>query len=100
MSGETDIHDGTGTVVGKTPERPDGTTSVVSGQNLRLIQNHEASPGAEFPVPLLAGTVYDPGALGGGCTVIETDQDGQTASRNGSDCPERSATAPAVPPLG
>ena len=80
VSGQTDIHDGTGTVIGKTPERPDGTTSVVSGRNLRLIQNHEASPGAVFPVPLVAGTVYDPGALGGGCTVIETDRDGKRLS--------------------
>ena len=80
VSGETDIHDGTGTVIGKTPERPDGTTSVVRGRNLRLIQNHEASPGAAFPVPLVAGTVYDPGALGGGCTVIETGRDGKRLS--------------------
>ena len=25
VSGETDIHDGTGKIIGKTPERPDGT---------------------------------------------------------------------------
>jgi len=36
VSGETDIHDGTGTIIGKTPERPDGTTCVRSGRNLRL----------------------------------------------------------------
>jgi hypothetical protein len=79
-TGQTDIHDGTGTLIGKTPERPDGTTSVGKGRNLRLIQNHEASPGAVFPVPLVAGTVYDPGALGGGCTVIETSRDGRRLS--------------------
>ena len=28
VSGETDIHDGTGTLIGKTPERPDGTLVV------------------------------------------------------------------------
>lgn len=80
VSGETDIHDGTGTMIGKTPERPDGTTCVRSGRNLRLIQNHEASPGAASPVPFVNGTVYDPGALGGGCTVIETDRDGKRVS--------------------
>ncbi|MEO5835036.1 MAG: alkaline phosphatase PhoX [Nakamurella sp.] len=80
VSGETDIHDGSGTVIGKTPERPDGTTSVSRGKNLRLIQNHEAGPGAEFPVPLVPGTVYDQGVLGGGCTVIETAKDGKRLS--------------------
>ena len=79
-SGVTDIHDGTGTVIGKTPERPDGTTAVTAGVRLRLIQNHEASPGAQFPVPLVSGTVYDPGALGGGCTVIETSRNGKRIS--------------------
>ena len=80
VSGETEIHDGTGKIIGKTPERPDGTVSVRSGRNLRLIQNHEAGPGAIFPVPLVAGTVYDRGALGGGCTVIETTRDGKRVS--------------------
>ncbi len=80
VSGDTDVHDGTGKTIGKTPERPDGTVSVRSGRNLRLIQNHEASPGAQYPVPLVAGTVYDPGALGGGCTVIETTRDGRRLS--------------------
>ena len=79
-SGETDIHDGTGKIIGKTPERPDGTVSVRSGRNLRLIQNHEAGPGAVFPVPQVSRTVYDPGALGGGCTVIETTLDGKRIS--------------------
>ncbi len=80
VSGETEVHDGNGTVVGKTPERPDGTVSVRSGRNLRLIQNHEAGPGAQHPVPLVPGTVYDPGVLGGGCTVIETTRDGRRLS--------------------
>ena len=40
VSGETDIHDGTGAIIGKTPERPDGTACVCSGRHLRLIQNH------------------------------------------------------------
>lgn len=80
-SGVTDIHDGTGAVIGKTPERPDGTGAFAApNQHVRLVQNHEASPGADLPVPLLAGTVYDPGALGGGCTVIETAQDGSRIS--------------------
>ncbi|MGI8433989.1 MAG: alkaline phosphatase PhoX, partial [Nocardioidaceae bacterium] len=80
VSGVTDIHDGTGKVIGKTPERPDGTTSVRAPHGYRLIQNHEASPGAEFPVPFVEGTVYDRGALGGGCTVIETRLGGKRIS--------------------
>lgn len=80
VSGVTDIHDGTGKLIGKTPERPDGTTAVRSARGFRLIQNHEASPGSSEPVPLVAGTVYDPGALGGGSTVIETTRSGRRIS--------------------
>ncbi len=80
VSGQTDIHDGRGTVIGKTPERPDGTAAVTHRSRWRLIQNHEARPGAKFPVPLVKGTVYDPGALGGGCTVVETNRHGQRIS--------------------
>ncbi len=80
VSGQTDIHDGAGRLIGKTPERPDGTTAVVAGSRLRLVQNHEAGPGAEHAVPLVAGTVYDPGALGGGCTVVETTRNGHRLS--------------------
>lgn len=79
-SGTTDIHDGTGKVIGKTPERPDGTTSVDYRGRLRLIQNHEAGPGSPAPVPLVEGTVYDRGVLGGGCTVIETNRSGHRLS--------------------
>jgi secreted PhoX family phosphatase len=43
----------------------------------RLIQNHEMAPGADHPVPHLDGTVYDPGAPAGGCTVITTDARGR-----------------------
>jgi secreted PhoX family phosphatase len=71
VSGETDLEDGDGNVIGKTPERPDGTLVIESDRGYRMIQNHEGSPGATFPVPLVEGTVYDPGALGGGCTVID-----------------------------
>jgi secreted PhoX family phosphatase len=80
ISGETDVHDGTGKVVGKTPERPDGTLVVATDDGYRLVQNHEASPGSKLPVPLVAGTTYDPGALGGGCTVIEVTRDGKRRS--------------------
>jgi secreted PhoX family phosphatase len=80
VSGQTEIHDGTGRIIGKTPERPDGTSTVEHRGRLRLIQNHEGSPGAEFPVPLVTGTVYDRGALGGGCTVIETTRNGHRLS--------------------
>ena len=80
VSGETDVHDGTGKVVGKTPERPDGTLVVRSEHGYRLVQNHEASPGSKLPVPLVEGTTYDPGALGGGCTVIDVTRSGRRRS--------------------
>jgi uncharacterized protein len=73
-SGVTDLHDGAGKVIGKTPERPDGTTVVEQGNRLRLIQNHESGPGSPLPVPFVDGTVYDRGALGGGCTVLEANR--------------------------
>ena len=79
-SGVTDIHDGSGKVIGKTPERPDGTGVVRHGDRLHLLQNHEARPGSEQPVPLVAGTVYDRGALGGGVTIIETNRRGRRRS--------------------
>ena len=77
VSGRTELTDGTRRVVGTTPERPDGTLAVSAGSGYRLIQNHEISTGSTQPVPLVAGTVYDEGALGGGCTVIETGPRGQ-----------------------
>lgn len=80
VSGSTDLTDGAGKVIGKTPERPDGTLVVRSGNGLRVIQNHEASPGSLQPVPLVHGTVYDHGALGGGCTVIEATRNGRRRS--------------------
>ena len=80
VSGQTDVHDGTGKVVGKTPERPDGTLVVPTDDGYRLVQNHEGSPGSKLPVPLVAGTTYDPGALGGGCTVIDVTRDGKRRS--------------------
>jgi secreted PhoX family phosphatase len=50
---------------------------VAAGRNrLTVIQNHELTPhmSAEFGVPHIDGTVYDPGAAAaGGCTVITTD---------------------------
>lgn len=80
-SGVTDIHDGTGKLIGKTPERIDGTGLVrVGRQRLRLLQNHEASPGSTQPVPFVDGTVYDRGALAGGVTIVETRQNGSRLS--------------------
>lgn len=42
----------------------------------RLVQNHEITPGyGDTPVvPLTEGTVYDEGAEGGGCTVLDVDR--------------------------
>jgi secreted PhoX family phosphatase len=79
-SGSTEIHDGTGKVVGTTPERPDGTLVVAVDGGFRLIQNHEASPGSTQPVPQVAGTTYDAGVTGGGCTVLEVDRTGKRRS--------------------
>ena len=79
-SGETDLVDRDGNVIGKTPERPDGTLVVRSRSGYRMIQNHEASPGSSQPVPLLPGTVYDPGALGGGCTILDLNRRGARRS--------------------
>ncbi|MFD1720904.1 alkaline phosphatase PhoX [Amnibacterium endophyticum] len=77
QSGVTDLQDGRGKTIGKTPDRPDGTVAVRSGQRLRLIQNHEISSKTGNFVPAVAGTVYDPGAEGGGVTVIETTTTGR-----------------------
>ncbi len=79
VTGETDLTDGAGNVIGKTPIRPDGTLALRTRRGYRLIQNHEISPGSdELPVvPLVEGTVYDEGAEGGGCTVIDLDSSGR-----------------------
>jgi uncharacterized protein len=61
----------------KSPDRPDGTGAFRWRSGVRLVQNHEQGPGAALPVPLVAGTVYDPVAIGGGCTVIEATSDGR-----------------------
>ena len=79
-SGVTDLEDGRGKVIGKTPERPDGTGVVRSERGWRLLQNHEAGPGSTQPVPFVRGTVYDRGALGGGVTIIETRNNGRRLS--------------------
>ena len=76
-AGVTDITDGTDRVIGKTPDRPDGTGAFDYRGAVRLVQNHELRPGAELPVPLVTQTIYDLGAEGGGCTVIETDREGR-----------------------
>ncbi|MBA2561126.1 MAG: DUF839 domain-containing protein [Propionibacteriales bacterium] len=80
VSGVTDIHDGTGQVLGKSPEAPDGMTAVDAGRGLRLIQNHEGTLDSSLPVPFVDGTVYDPGALAGGATVIDLTHHGRRVS--------------------
>jgi len=64
---------------GVTPSDHDGMAVYDAGHGrYTLIQNHEVDPGAEFGVPHVKGTVYDPGAVGaGGCTVIKTDRAGR-----------------------
>jgi secreted PhoX family phosphatase len=60
-----------------TPSDPDGTASFVrrGGNGSVLINNHEVSGDEDFPVPHIAGFVYDETA-GGGTTTIEVDRDG------------------------
>ncbi len=64
-----------------TPDRPDGTASFVrpGGNGSVLVQNHEISGSADFPVPHLPGLVYDPGAFGGTTTLV-VDADGNRVS--------------------
>jgi uncharacterized protein len=56
---------------------------MASGRNqLTIIQNHEITPFmTTYGVPLVPGTVYDPGAVNaGGCTVSTTDGDGRSTA--------------------
>jgi uncharacterized protein len=80
VAGQTDIHDGSGTLIGKTPERVDGTLAIGgSRRGYLLIQNHEIGPTSSQPVPHVTGTEYDPG-VNGGCTVVDVTRDGQRRS--------------------
>lgn len=60
-----------------TPDRPDGTATFArkGTPGVTLVQNHELSAGAAFPVPHLPGLVYDP-AVQGGTTNIVVDANG------------------------
>ena len=64
---------------GLTPADHDGMAVFASPRGrYTLIQNHEIDPGAQFGVPHVEGTVYDPGATdAGGCTVITTNRRGR-----------------------
>ena len=65
------------------PSNHDGTAVFGSGRHQYLILNHECDAGDEFGVPHLDGTVYDPGATGGGgCTVIRTDGHGRNLGQS------------------
>ncbi|MEQ6901580.1 alkaline phosphatase PhoX [Nocardioides sp. YIM 152588] len=59
------------------PNNHDGTAAFGRGRASYLILNHECDAGDPLGVPHRPGTVYDPGATGGGgCTVIRTDGHG------------------------
>ncbi|MGH3929540.1 MAG: alkaline phosphatase PhoX [Pseudonocardiaceae bacterium] len=62
-----------------TPSSHDGTGAFrTRGGGTVLVNNHEIGAAfgtTPFPVPLIDGFVYDPGSAGG-CTVVETDRDG------------------------
>lgn len=76
-AGVTELQDGAGKTIGKTPDRADGTGVFATARGYRLVQNHELSPGATLPVPQVPGTVYDSGVTGGGCTVVDLDRAGR-----------------------
>ncbi|NUU24417.1 MAG: DUF839 domain-containing protein [Streptomycetaceae bacterium] len=62
-----------------TPSNHDGTGAFhLPGGGTVLVNNHElgARASLEFPVPVVDGYTYDP-AMGGGCTVVETDRHGR-----------------------
>ncbi len=62
-----------------TPSNHDGTGAFhLRGGGTVLVNNHElgAAAGLPFPVPALDGYTYDP-AMGGGCTIVETDKYGR-----------------------
>lgn len=95
------LDDRFGRVIGTTPATLDGMGCFEVGGKLRLVRNHECRASADVPVPLVAGTVYDPGCHQGmgGCTVVETIARAASCS-SGWDCRARSATAPAERPRG
>lgn len=61
-----------GRVIGVTPGNLDGTGCFRIGRDHRLVRNHELRADAEFTVPAVRGTVYDP-SQAGGCTVVHVD---------------------------
>ena len=66
-------------MVGVTPSNLDGTGCFEGPRGrLRLVRNHECRANADVPVPLVEGSVYDPGCPTGmgGDTVVETLRDG------------------------
>jgi len=72
------LADRCGKVIGKTPSNLDGTGAFDWKNKIRLVRNHECRAGADVPVPLVEGTVYDAGCPTGmgGNTVVETTADG------------------------
>ncbi len=77
QAGSTDIQDDSEKIIGKTPDRTDGTCVFATSSGYRLVQNHELGGGAELPVPHVAGTTYDSGVTGGGCTVVDLSPTGR-----------------------
>jgi hypothetical protein len=80
-AGVTELLDPSGTVIGTSPTTPDGLGVFRAGNRLRLVLNHELRGGEPLSVPHSKGTVYDPGVLGGGCTVLEVTSDGRRLSQ-------------------
>ncbi|MGD9960775.1 alkaline phosphatase PhoX [Nocardioides sp.] len=64
------------------PSNHDGTAVFGRGRHQYLILNHECDAGDALGVPHIPGTVYDPGATGGGgCTVVKTDGKGNNLAQ-------------------
>jgi secreted PhoX family phosphatase len=65
-SGETTLESGE-----RTPSDPDGTAAFASrGGGTVLVNNHENSGGEPYPVPRIAGFVYDDTATGGTTNIV------------------------------
>jgi secreted PhoX family phosphatase len=65
-SGETTLESGE-----PTPSDPDGTAAFASrGGGTVLVNNHENSGGEPYPVPRIAGFVYDDTATGGTTNIV------------------------------
>ncbi len=90
----------TGTSDGVHPSDPDGI-GVFDGNNGQsvLVCNHENSGGEPFPVPVIEGITYDPGAKGGTSTIV-VDADGNRLTQYTSVAGTNNNCAGGISPWG